>query len=86
MTGGIDDVDQNATLRGTFTVVANGGVLCEDRDALLALEIHRVHHAVFNRAFIGLVSGEGARLPQHGIDERGLAVVNVGDDRNVAHV
>ena len=29
---------------------------------------------------------EGAGLPEHGVDERGLAVVDVGDDRDVAQV
>jgi hypothetical protein len=30
-----------------------------------------------------LVRGEGARLAQQLVDERGLAVVDVGDDRDV---
>ena len=31
-----------------------------------------------------LVGPEGAGLAEHGVDQRGLAVVDVGDDRNVA--
>ena len=58
------------------------GVLGEDRDALLALEVHRVHHPLGDV----LALAEGAGLPQHGVHERGLAVVDVGDDRDVADV
>ena len=64
------------------SAVADRGVLGEDRDALLALEVHRVHDALVDV----LVLAEGAGLPQHGVDERGLAVVDVGDDGDVAQV
>ena len=37
--GGVDDVELDA-------VVTDRGVLGQDRDALLTLEVHRVHHAV----------------------------------------
>ena len=67
----------------SFTpAVADRGVLGQDRDALLALEVHRVHHALGDV----LVGAEGARLPEHGVDQRRLAVVDVGDDRHVADV
>ena len=33
-----------------------------------------------------LVGAEGARLPEHGVDQRRLAVVDVGDDGDVADV
>ena len=33
-----------------------------------------------------LVGAERPRLPQHGVDQRRLAVVDVGDDRDVADV
>ena len=33
-----------------------------------------------------LVRAERAGLPQHGVDEGGLAVVDVGDDGDVAEV
>ena len=62
--------------------VADGGVLGEDRDALLALEVHRVEHALGHV----LVRAKGAGLPQHGVDQRGLAVVDVRHDRDVAYV
>jgi hypothetical protein len=32
------------------------------------------------------MGGEGAGLPEHRIDESGLAVVDVGDDRDIAKV
>ena len=71
----VDDVDLHVA-------VAHSGVLREDRDALLALEVHRVHHALGDV----LVLAERAGLPQHRVDERGLAVVDVGHDRHVADV
>ena len=62
--------------------VADGGVLREDRDALLALQVHRVHHALGDV----LVRAERAGLPQHGVDERRLAVVDVRHDGDVSDV
>ena len=62
--------------------VVDRGVLGEDRDAALALERVRVHHAVDD----DLVGAEDAALVQHGVDQSGLAVVDVGDDRDVADV
>ena len=71
--GRVDDVDLHVA-------VADRGVLGEDRDALLALEVDRVHDPVGDV----LVGAERAGLAEHGVDERGLAVVDVGDDRHVA--
>ena len=69
----VDDVDVGA-------VVVDGAVLGEDGDAALALQVVRVHHALGHL----LVRGEGAGLAQQLVDERGLAVVDVGDDGDVA--
>ena len=74
------------TLAAVGHGVPDRGVLREDRDALLALEVHRVHDPVVDRALVGLVGREGPGLPEHRVDERGLAVVDVGDDRDVAQV
>jgi len=60
--------------------VAHRGVLGQDRDAALALEVVRVHHAVREL----LVGPEDAALPEHGVDEGRLAVVDVGDDGDVS--
>ena len=62
--------------------VVDAGLLGQDGDALLALEIAGVHDALGH----DLVGAEGAGLPKHGVDERGLAVVDVGDDGDVAEV
>ena len=59
---------------------ADRGVLGEDRDALLALEVGRVHDPVDDL----LAGAERAGLAEHGVDEGGLAVVDVGDDGDVA--
>ena len=62
--------------------VAEGRVLGQDRDPLLALEVHRVEHALGDL----LVLAERAGLPEHRVDERGLAVVDVRDDGDVAEL
>ena len=73
--GRVDDVDLQIA-------VANGRVLRQDRDALLALQVHRVHDA--HRHV--LVRAERARLPQHRVNERRLAVVDVCHDRHVSDI
>ena len=80
VTGGVDDVDGHLPAVGH--PVPHGGVLRQDRDALLAFQIHGVHDPLVD---VGALP-EGTRLPQHGVDERRLPVVDVGDDRNVAQV
>ena len=71
--GRVDDVDQRVA-------VVDGGVLGEDGDAALALEVGVVHRALGD----ALVGAKDSALMQQGIDERGLAVVDVGDDGDVA--
>ena len=58
----------------------DGAVLGQDRDAALALEVVAVHHALGHF----LVVAEGAALAQQLVDQRGLAMVDVGDDGDVA--
>ena len=60
----------------------NGRVLGQDRDPLLALEVHRVHYPLGHV----LVGAERAGLPEQRVDERRLPVVDMGDDRDVAKV
>src|SRR3954447_18051459 len=73
--GGVDDVDGGA-------VPVDRGVLREDRDPLLALQVTGIHDPVDR---LGALA-EGARGAQHGVDESGLAVVDVGDDGDVAQL
>ena len=69
----VDDVDEGVA-------VVDGGVLREDGDAALALQIRVVHRTLRDP----LVRAEDAALVEHGVDERRLAVVDVRDDRDVA--
>ena len=84
--GGVDDVDGDAVgeaaLGGRLARVVHRGVLREDRDALLALEVTGVHRPLVDV----LVLAERAGLPEHLVDEGGLAVVDVSDDGDVADV
>ena len=73
--GRVDDVELHVA-------VLDRRVLGEDRDALLALEVHRVHDALVDV----LVGAERPALPQHRVDQRRLPVVDVGDDGDVAEV
>src|SRR5262249_60117148 len=54
----------------------------EDGDAALALLIEGVHGPLGD----DVAAAEGAGVVQHDVDERGLAVIDVRDDRDVAHV
>ena len=83
---GVDDVDRDATgepgVGGGLAGVPDGGVLREDGDALLALQVPAVHGPLGHV----VVLPEGAGLPEHLVDEGGLAVVDVRDDGDVAEV
>jgi hypothetical protein len=72
--GGVDEVDAHA-------LVAEAGRLARDRDAALTLEVHAVHAALD----VPLGPIEGARDREERVDEGGLAVVDVGDDREVSN-
>src|SRR6266851_3861817 len=73
MARSVDDID--------FSIVEKErGVFGEDGDAALALQVIGVHDAL-DECFVG---AEDAGLPEHGVDEGGLAVVDVGDDSDVA--
>ena len=71
---GIDDVDMHA-------LVIDGQILGQDRDSAFFFQVVRVHDPFGNV----LVGRESASLMQQLIDERGLAVVDVSDDGNVAN-
>ena len=59
-----------------------GGALGEDGDAALALEVVGIHGPLFDP----LVLAERAGLPEQHVDQRGLAMVDVRDDRDVSQV
>jgi hypothetical protein len=73
--GRVHDVDLDV-------LVGDGGVLGEDGDAALALEVVGIHHALGH----ALVVAEGVGLLEQAVHERGLAVVHVRDDGDVAEV
>ena len=74
MDRGVDNVDVRI-------VVADRAVLGENRADALALQVVAVHHPLGEV----LVLGERAGLHQQLVDQRGLAVIDVGDDGDVAH-
>ena len=73
--GGVDNIDLDA-------VVMDGGVLGQDGDAALALNVIGVHDAVHQL----LILAEHAGLTQQLVHQGGLAVVYVGDDCNVSYI
>ena len=73
VSGSVDDVDD-------LVAPVDGGVLRLDRDALLLFEVHRIHRALFD-ALVGAVN---TALFEKLVDERGFAVVNVGDNGDIA--
>ncbi len=80
--GGVDDVDRHRGAAGGRAGVLDRGVLREDRDALLALEVTGVHRPLVDV----LVLAERAALPEHRVHQGGLAVVDVRDDGDVPEV
>ena len=73
--GGVHDVD--------FGVVEKeSGVLGENGDAALAFEVIGIHDALDEF----LIGAKDAALAKHGVDESGFAVVDVGDDSDIAYV
>ena len=75
--GGVDDVDAGLA---RLAVPEHRGALGQDGDAALALLIVGVHGAFGVR----LIGAERTRLGEQLIDQGGLAVVDVGDDGDVA--
>ena len=73
--GGVDQLDAHA-------VVLDRRALGVDRDPALALEVLAVHRALLHF----LIDPEGAGLAQESVQQGGLAVVDVRDDREVADV
>ena len=68
-------------------LAASGPVYCTavflaDGDALLTFQIIGIHHTIRN--FLTFV--EHVRLCQHGIDQRGLAVIDVCHNRYISNI
>ena len=84
--GGVDDVEGDAlrvaVLGGQRTGVFHGRVLGEDGDALLAFQIVGIHYTI--RHFLTL--GKHVRLLKHGIDQGGLAVIDVSHNRHITDI
>ena len=62
--------------------ILHRAVLGQNGDAALFLEIVRVHDTFGNV----LMCCKRARLTQHFVDQRGFAVIDVGNNRNVTNV
>ena len=77
MARGVDQVEFVRLAVAARVGHAHGAGL--DRDALFALEIHRIEHLGDHLAAI-----DGAGLLQQAIGQGGLAVVDVGDDGEIA--
>jgi len=73
MAGGINDVD-------TRTAPFDRGALGQNGDAPLALLIVGIHGPLGNL----LIAAKSTGLTEHGIDHGGLAVVNMGNDSDIA--
>ena len=71
----IDDVDARR-------VPEDGRHLGQDGDAALALEVIRVERALRHP----LIIAESSRLLQQPIDQRGLAVIDMGNDADIAQI
>ena len=72
---GIDDIDLDA-------LVGAGAVLGQNGDAALTLDVTAVHDTLCH----SLIVAESAALAQQGVHQRGLAVVNVSDDSDIAQI
>ncbi|MNY36617.1 hypothetical protein D3C86_1711200 [compost metagenome] len=75
MPGGVDDVD-------VVAVPLQRGVLRQNGDAALFFLVVGVHHALAFRFF----AVEGAGQAQQLVYQGGLAMVDVGDDGDIAQI
>ena len=80
VTGRVNDVDGDS--RTIRQPVPYGGVLGEDGDAFFPLQVHRVQHPFLD----SLTGTKRPGLPEHRVDQRRLAVVDVRDDRYVPQI
>ena len=64
------------------SLVVDGGILGQDGDAALPLQVVGVHHPVHDL----LILAVNAALLEHLVHQGGLAVVNVGDDGHISQL
>ena len=76
MTRSVDNINLVA-------VIKNSGLLRGNSDSPLVLLIARVHNEMLGH--FGLIVAKSIGLLQKTIDERGFAVVDVGDDGDVTN-
>ncbi|KAG1254850.1 hypothetical protein G6F65_016875 [Rhizopus arrhizus] len=79
--GGVDDVEPVLDA-GLLVFPGDGGVLGQDGDAAFLFLVVAVHHALGEDGALG----QGAGLLQQLVDQGGLAMVDVGDDGDVAKI
>jgi hypothetical protein len=72
---GVDDVDRRPA-------VQHRGVLGQDRDALFPLQVTGVHDPLSDLG----ADPERTGLPEHGVHQRGLPMVDVGHDGDVPQI
>ncbi len=77
VTGRVDQVEH--VLNAVFTAPGQPDRLALDRDAALALDVHPVQVLGPHRAVV-----DHAGELEHPVGQRGLAVINVGDDAEIA--
>ena len=77
MSGSVDQIQHVILSIASFVVEPDSVGL--DRDASLALEIHVVEHLIFH-----LPLRQGSGQLEQAVGERRLAVIDVGDDREIA--
>ena len=65
-----------------YVLISDGGVLGQNGNAALPLQIAGVHHAVHH----GLVLPVHAGLLEHLIHQSGLAMIDVGDNGNISQI
>jgi hypothetical protein len=63
-------------------VISDRSIFGQDGDAAFAFEVVGVHHALYEMG----VLAEDSALAQHGVDQGGLAVVNMRDDGDVTNI
>src|SRR5947209_8656616 len=79
VTRSVNDVDPHVIPLGAPD---NRGAFGEDRDAALAFQLVRIERPLGDL----LIGAKGAALAQQLVDQRGLAVVDMRDDRDVADI